>query len=382
MVQLVTPHTDNDKELAYRCTVAACIKGCNLEDHFTYLLVTMKLLQLVVILTLLLCLMEAANIHSKAEGNGMPISNEDAKGMDKGKESYNRAYEGENEEAVTSVETQALKEERKRDDKSKDMHTVTKRSTSNITVSNCYKTITGFLRPFYIQIVGSEVFLTEYGTQYVHVLDVHTGSTLRKFAIPVGHPPTGLFVKGNRVLVTNYKRETYSFSLNGALFGVHYSYKPVGVAVDYNGLMYTTEFSTGKINVFNIDGTKSHVISIAKSAHLRKIQFDKQGNLYVSGHHNKAVFVFNRHGSLIRSISVPSAPLVDGIHLDPYDETIMYVAERTKGAGKVLKVQIATGKVIKTYSGLSGASDVAVAPDGKLWVVDFEGNSIRIYHEQ
>ena len=352
-----------------------------IEDHFTYLLVTMKLLQLVVILTLLVCLMEAANIHSKAEGNGMPISNEDAKGMDKGKESYNRAYEGENEEAVTSVETQALKEEMKRDVKSKDMHTVTKRSTSNITVSNCYKTITGFLRPFYIQIVGNEVFLTEFGTQYVHVLDVHTGSTLRKFAIPVGHP-TGLFVKGNRVLVTNHKRETYSFSLNGDLFGVHYSYKPVGVAVDYNGLMYTTEWETGKINVFNIDGTKSHVLSIGRSGYLRNIQFDKQGNLYVGEYYSKAVFIFNKLGSLVRNISVPSIALMEGIHLDPYDETIIYVADRKKGAGKVLKVKIATGEVIKTYSGFSGASDVAVAPDGKLWVVDFEGNSIRIYHEQ
>ena len=37
-------------------------------------------------------------------------------------------------------------------------------------------------------------------------------------------------------------------------------------------------------------------------------------------------------------------------------------------------------KVIKTYSGLSGASDVAVAPDEKLWVVDFEGNAIKIYN--
>ena len=341
----------------------------------------MKLLQ-VVILILFVSLIEAVNIDFKAEKIGMPKSNEEAIGIDKGKESSNRAYEGENDEAVTSVKTQALKEEMKRDVKSKDMHTVTKRSTSNITVSNCYKTITGFQRPFYIQIAGNEVFLTEFGTQYVHVLDVHNGSTLRKFVIPVGHPPTGLFVKGNRVLVTNYKRETYSFSLNGDLFGVHYSYKPVAVAVDYNGLMYTTEFWTGKINVFNIDGTKSHVISIGRSAHLRKIQFDKQGNLYTSGYHNKAVYVFNRHGSLIQSISVPSAPLVEGIHLDPNDESIIYVAERTKGAGKVLKVKIATGEVIKTYSGLTGASDVAVAPDGKLWVVDFEGNSIRIYHEE
>ena len=71
-----------------------------------------------------------------------------------------------------------------------------------------------------------------------------------------------------------------------------------------------------------------------------------------------------------------------GIHLDPYHDTIMYVTDRTKGAGKAIKVTIATGEVIKTYSGLTGASNVAVAPDGKLWIVYLMGNSIKIYSEE
>ena len=45
-------------------------------------------------------------------------------------------------------------------------------------------------------------------------------------------------------------------------------------------------------------------------------------------------------------------------------------------------MKIATGEVIKTYSGLTGASDVAVAPDGKVWVLDYKENSIKIYHEE
>ena len=93
----------------------------------------MKLLP-VVILTLLVCLMEAANIHPTAENNAIPIGNSEDMKMDKEKELYNKA-----DEAVTSVETQAQKKEMKRDVKSKDMHTVTKRSTSNITVTDCYK---------------------------------------------------------------------------------------------------------------------------------------------------------------------------------------------------------------------------------------------------
>ena len=35
-----------------------------------------------------------------------------------------------------------------------------------------------------------------------------------------------------------------------------------------------------------------------------------------------------------------------------------------------------------TYSGLIGVTDVAVDPDGKLWVVDFERNAIRKYNQR
>ena len=308
----------------------------------------MKLLPAVTVLSLLLYSIQAANIPQDEEI----------------------------EVLMDNKEGQEVHAQFKRDNE--ESHTVTARSLSNITVTECHKTITGYNRPNYIQIVGNEVFLTEHGTKYVHVLDVKTGSSLRKFAVPVGNPH-GLFVKGNRVLVTNHEKETYSFSRNGDLFGVHYSPKTVAVAVDYNGLMYVNEWKTNKINVFNIDGTKSHVISIG-STYPRKIQFDKQGNLYVGAHFSKAVFVYDRLGNLVRNISVPTISYMEGIHLDPYDDTIIYVADRTKGAGKVIKVKIATGKVIKTYSGLTGPSDVAIAPDGKLWIVDLMGNSIRIYN--
>ena len=316
----------------------------------------------IVLCALLAYYSQAANVPSKGE-TITPYSNEDM--VPKFKETQKESHSRDDNKKGISVGHDSEKS-----------HTVTTRSLPNITVTECYKTITGYINPFYIQIVGNEVFLTEYGTKYVHVLDVKTGSWIKKFAVPVGHP-TGLFVKGNRVLVTDQNRETYSFSLNGDLFGVHYSYQPVAVAVDYNGLMYITGDNSGKIDVFNIDGTKSHVISIGKTGYLRKIQFDKQGNLYVGNFYKKVIYVFDRCGSLIRSISLPT--YVDGIHLNPYDETIIYAANRN---GKVIKVKIATGKVIKTYYGLTGPSDVAVAPDGKLWVVDFKGNSIRIYHEE
>ena len=236
--------------------------------------------------------------------------------------------------------------------------------------------VDGYSGPFYIQIVGKEVYFTEFGKKYIHVLNLQ-GQRLRSFEIPSGYP-TGLFVKGNKVLVTNQYNGTYSFTTSGKLLGVQYSHEPVGIAVDQNDLMYVTEWRTGRIVVFNSDGTPSHSISIGKDGYLRKIQFDKNGNLYVGDYLAKTIYHFNKCGKVLRKIPV-DVSRIEGITIDPNDDRYIYVTERKEGHGKVLKLRIKDGVVIKTIRGLQGASDVAVAPDGKLWVVDFWGHAIKIY---
>ena len=258
--------------------------------------------------------------------------------------------------------------------RTEELSAVAAAETDDVLVRTPSKTIPGFKTPIYIQIVGNEVFLTEHNGR-VQVLDVHTGEKLRNFSIPSGQPH-GLFVRGNRVLVTNHHQATFSFTLSGELYGVHYSPRTVSVALDYNGLMYINEWTTCKINVYNIDGTKFHTFSAGNSCYLRKIQFDKQGNLYVGKHYGRAVLVYDRSGSLIQKISLPTVSFMEGIHLNPLDEDFLYVADRS---GKALKVEIATGKVVEKFTGLSGASDVAIGPDGKVWIVDLYGNSIKIY---
>uniref|UniRef100_A0A1X7V2U3 SMP-30/Gluconolactonase/LRE-like region domain-containing protein n=1 Tax=Amphimedon queenslandica TaxID=400682 RepID=A0A1X7V2U3_AMPQE len=249
--------------------------------------------------------------------------------------------------------------------------------TDHVIVRTPSKTITGFKRPTSIQIVGNEVFLTDSGNSTIKVLDVHTGAELRNFSLPSGQPH-GLFVKGNRLLVTDHNEKTYSFTLSGELYAVHYSPNThsVSVAIDYNGLMYINEWFTCKINVFNVDGTKSHTLRVGSSCYARKVQFDKQGNLYVGKHYKRGVSVYDRKGSLIRTISLPTVSFMEGIHLNPLDEDFLNVADRS---GKVLKVEIATGKVVEKFTGVSAPYDIAIGPDGKVWVVDLSGDSIKIY---
>ena len=93
----------------------------------------MKLLLAVTVLSLLLYSIQAANIPQDEEIKAV---------MDKEGQEVHAQFKRDNEES----------------------HAVTARSLSNITVTECHKTITGYNRPFYIQIVGNEVFLIEYGT--------------------------------------------------------------------------------------------------------------------------------------------------------------------------------------------------------------------------
>ena len=239
-----------------------------------------------------------------------------------------------------------------------------------------------FLRPFYIQIADNEVFVTEYGYPSlpgnITVLNLE-GKVLRNLSIPYGNP-TGLFVKGNRVLVTNHRNEIFSLSTDGELLGIQYSKKPLGVAVDEFDTIYASEWKHNRIHVFNHDGTKSHTISPGDGlGSLRKIQFDRQGYLYVTDFFNNDIKVFSKCGKLNKTIHIPEEMFhIEGIHINGDN---LYVADwgRSPGNGKVIMMSISSGSIIKAITGLVSACDVAVAPDGKLWIVDCGDFSIKRY---
>ena len=163
--------------------------------------------------------------------------------------------------------------------------------------ANAWKVIGGFTRPFHIHITCDRAFLTEYGTKYVHILNLH-GARLGKFRIPSGSP-TGIFVKGNKVLVTTHRREIYIFSTSGKPLGVQYAHSTVGIALDYNDLLYVTEWGTGRINIFNRDGTKSHSMTTGRRGHLRKIFIDDKGNIFVGDHFARTIYVFNKSENIL-----------------------------------------------------------------------------------
>ena len=123
--------------------------------------------------------------------------------------------------------------------------------------------ITGIIQPHYISITDNgEVFISGWGDGYVHKFDKY-GNFQKKFAIPKDNP-TGVYVKGSRVYVAGfYASKIYEYSTDGVFMGVIINQnQPIGLAVDNDDKFYVSEQITGKIHVYNSNGSKSHVRNI------------------------------------------------------------------------------------------------------------------------
>ena len=241
------------------------------------------------------------------------------------------------------------------------------------TIGSPLKTITGIIKPLYISITDNgEVFISGYGDGYVHKFDIY-GNFQKKFAISNGNP-TGVYASGNRVYVAGFKaNKIYEYSVSGVLIRVITAQnQPVGVAVDSVGNLYVSEYNTGKVHVYNSNGTKSHVIT-GIGTYPRKIQFDSDENLYVSTHY-KGVYITTKSGHHLSQLKINGID-GEGLYVDCYDN--MYVADRSNPGEVYLCGK--NGKPVKIITGFSGASDVAIAPDGTLWITDLVSHKVYLY---
>ena len=236
------------------------------------------------------------------------------------------------------------------------------------------KTITGITHPLYIYITDNgEVFISGWGDGYVHKFNKY-GNFKKKFAIPNGEP-TGVYRKGDRVYVAGFKaNKIYEYSIDGVLIGVKTEQnQPIGLAVDKDDKLYVSEWTTGKIHAYNSNSSKSHIIT-GIGTHPRKIQFDSDENLHVSTHH-KGVYIVTKSGRHLSQLKINGIDLGEGLYVDCYDN--MYVADRSSSGEVYLCGQ--NGKPKKIIKGFNGVGDVAIAPDGTLWITEFLSHKVYLY---
>ena len=242
------------------------------------------------------------------------------------------------------------------------------------TIGSPLKVITGIDRPFYIYITDNgEVFISGYRDGYVYKFDKY-GNFQKKFSIPNGGP-TGVYVKGNRVYVAGINaNKIFEYSMDGVFMGViTIQSQPMGLAVDSDGKFYVSEHNTGKVNVYNSNGTKSHVIT-GIGTYPRKIQFDSDGNLYVNTHY-KGVYIVTKSGHHVSQLKINGIDMGEGLFVDCYDN--MYVVDRSSKSEVYLYGK--NGKPMKIIKGFTRAADVAIAPDGTVWITDDGDDKVYLY---
>ena len=248
------------------------------------------------------------------------------------------------------------------------------RTRSPSTIGSPLKTITGIIHPHYISISDNgEVFISGWGDGYVHKFDKY-GNFQKKFAIPNGGP-IGVYVKGNQVYVACFKaNKIYKYSIDGVFMDVIINQsQPIGLAVDNDDKLYVSERITGKVHVYNSNGTKSHVIT-GIGTYPRKIQFDSDENIYVNTHF-KGVYIITKSGQHLSRIITNGIEFGDGLYVDCYDN--IYVADRSNTSEVYLYGK--NGKPKKIIKGFTGAADVAIAPDGTMWITDFNNHKVYLY---
>ena len=106
----------------------------------------------------------------------------------------------------------------------------------------------------------------------------------------------------------------------------------------------------------------------------RKIQFDSDDNLHVNTYYN-GVYIITKSGQHLSHIITNGIEFGDGLYVDCYDN--IYVADCSNASEVYLYGK--NGKPMKIIKGFTGAADVIIAPDGTMWITDFNSHKVYLY---
>ena len=247
------------------------------------------------------------------------------------------------------------------------------------------KTFTGFTYPWNIFITDDNIaYIPEYdGTtvQQVRSID-NDGNTLNVVSVP-GYP-TSVKVLGGEVYVTdmtNDKIRRYTRDLVAISSRDFSATDPVSIAVDSNGNIYASQHLQGKVNVYKDDGTKTGEIDFnvpGALKYVRNIRFDCNQVLFGSIYFESSIYSYTTDGVLVNQFTLSGSDYVtytNGPFVD--DNGNIYVADFSNG---MIRIMDSSGTVIKSFQSAGQyISDVAMGPDGIIWVVDYYQGKIYLY---
>ena len=246
------------------------------------------------------------------------------------------------------------------------------------------KTFTGFSYPWSIFITDDNIaYLPEPSISLQQVRSIDSdGNTLNVVSVPGS--PSSVFVLGGEVYVTdmtNDKIRRYTRNLVAVSSKDFDATNPISIVVDSNGNIYASRYFEGKVDVYADDGTAIGVIDfnipgVQKS--LPHIRFDCNQVLFGSIFHESSIYSYTTDGVLVNQFTLSGSDYVtntNGPFVD--DNGNIYVADFSNG---MIRIMDSTGTVIHSFqSAAEHPSDVAMGPDGIIWIVDYYQGIIYLY---
>ena len=97
-------------------------------------------------------------------------------------------------------------------------------------------------------------------------------------------------------------------------------------------------------------------------------------NLHVNTGY-KGVYIVIKSGHHLSQFKVNGIDNADGLFVDCYDN--MHVVDRSSPSEVYLCSK--NGKLMKTIKGFTQAPDITIAPDGTMWIADYDANKVYLY---
>lgn len=172
---------------------------------------------------------------------------------------------------------------------------------------NTLKELSGFKRPMHFSIDNNKIYVPEYLTDTIRIIDNNNIGHLPLSEIP--DAPSGVSVKENSFAIADFYNHRIIFQENGKtnIIGKegHNNgelYYPTDVEIS-GDFIYVADAYNNRVQVFSQHGESLQIIGDKDSIHTATGITVSDGNIFVTDFENNRILIYNKEGKLLQKLT-------------------------------------------------------------------------------